>query len=157
MPSDEHNSIMTVATGLISSLFKVPSSGDVPFRQPKQLQCLHHGCTKAHLCCNLYSIPFSLGTFTTLVFSATGGMAVEANVLYKELASLLSNKWDAPYSAALGWVRYCLSFSLLRSSIRCICGSRSSKGCFGQSLTALPIDLVQSETKLCSGFISLHN
>ena len=38
----------------------------------------------------------------------------------------------------------CLSFSLLRSSIRCIRGSRSSKGCFGQSLSALPIDLVQS-------------
>ena len=32
------------------------------------------------------------GTFTPLVFSATGGMAVEANIFYKRLASVLSNK-----------------------------------------------------------------
>jgi len=31
MPSDKRNSIMAVATGLISSLFNVASSGDVPF------------------------------------------------------------------------------------------------------------------------------
>jgi len=33
MPLDKRNSIMAVATGLISSLFNVASSGDVPFRQ----------------------------------------------------------------------------------------------------------------------------
>ena len=90
------------------------------------------------------------GTFTPLIFSATGGMADEATTFYKRLASLLSDKWDTPYAAVLGWVRCCLSFSLLRSSIRCIRGSRSSRGSFGQSLTALPIDLVQSEAKLSS-------
>jgi len=35
---------------LISSLFNVASSRDVPFHQPLQLQCLHHGSTKAYLC-----------------------------------------------------------------------------------------------------------
>ena len=43
MPSDK-------AAGLISSLFNVTLSGDVPFRQSQQLQCLHHGPTEAYLC-----------------------------------------------------------------------------------------------------------
>ena len=36
---------MAIATGLISSLFSVALSGDVPFCQPQQFQCLHHGST----------------------------------------------------------------------------------------------------------------
>ena len=59
MPSNKHNSIMAVATGLISSLFNVTLSGDMPFCQLQQVQCLHHGSTKAHLCSPLSSIPFS--------------------------------------------------------------------------------------------------
>ena len=60
MPSDKSNLIMATATDLVSSLFNVTSSGDVPFHQPQQLQYLHHFSTKAHLCSPLYSIPFSL-------------------------------------------------------------------------------------------------
>jgi len=47
MPSDKRNLVMANAIGLISSLFNVASSGDVPFRQPQQLQCLHHGSAEA--------------------------------------------------------------------------------------------------------------
>ena len=36
MHSDKHNLIMTIATGLISSLINVASSRDVPFHQPQQ-------------------------------------------------------------------------------------------------------------------------
>ena len=50
MPSDKRNSITAKAMGLISSLFNVASSRDVPFRQPLQLQSSHHGFTKAYLC-----------------------------------------------------------------------------------------------------------
>jgi len=38
MSSDKCNLIMAIATEMISSLFDVASSGDVPF-----YQCLHHG------------------------------------------------------------------------------------------------------------------
>jgi len=58
MPSDKWNSITTKAMGLISSLFNIASSQDVPFCQPLQLQCLHHGSNKAYLCSPLFSIPF---------------------------------------------------------------------------------------------------
>jgi len=50
MHLDKRNSITAKAIGSISSLFNVSSSGDVPFRQPLQLQCYYHGSTKAHLC-----------------------------------------------------------------------------------------------------------
>ena len=43
MPSGMCNSIMTIATGLISSLFNITSSQGVPFCQLWQLQSLHHG------------------------------------------------------------------------------------------------------------------
>ena len=58
-------------------------------------------------------------SFTPLIFSATGGMVNEATVFYRRLASLLSDKWDTNYAAVM-WVWCCLSFSLLRSAIRCL-------------------------------------
>ncbi len=61
-------------------------------------------------------------SFTPLVFSATGGLGNEANTFYKRLASLLASKWNDSYSSTLAWLRCRLSFSLLRSSIRCIRG-----------------------------------
>jgi len=45
MPSDKHNSRTARARDLISSLINVALSRDVPFHQPQQLQCLHHGAT----------------------------------------------------------------------------------------------------------------
>ena len=66
------------------------------------------------------------GSFTPLIFSATGGMADEAYAFYKCLASLLSDKWNENCAAVMGWIRCCLSFSLLRSAIRCLRGSWSS-------------------------------
>ena len=49
IPSDKHKSINAKAMGLISSLFNVASSWDVPFGQLLQLQCLHHGSPKAYI------------------------------------------------------------------------------------------------------------
>ena len=53
------------------------------------------------------------GTFTPFVLSLMGGLGREANQCYKRLASLLSTKWDWPYSVTIGWIRYYLSFCLL--------------------------------------------
>lgn len=61
------------------------------------------------------------GTFSPLIFSLTGGMGKEYTVFYKRLASLLSTKWDEPYSVSL-------VFSLLQSSIQCLRGARSTQG-----------------------------
>ena len=72
----------------------------------------------------------------------------EAKIVYKRLASLLSTKWERPYSSVLTWIRCCLSFSLLRSSIRCIRGYRSKCGFPVRVRLSAPIDVVNSETGL---------
>ena len=86
-------------------------------------------------------------SFTPLIFSLTGGLGPTATVFYKRLASRLSTKWDHPYASTMGWLRCRLSFSLLRASIMCIRGPRSSIHCFGGRPT-MPVDLVLQESKL---------
>ena len=60
------------------------------------------------------------GGFTPLVFSTSGGVAPEASVFLKRLASLLCEKNGDSYAATIGWLRCLTSFCLLRSSLRCI-------------------------------------
>ena len=67
-------------------------------------------------------------SFAPLVFSATGGMANEATVFYKKLASCLAMKWHQSYSSTLSWLRCRLTFSLLCSAIQCVRGAHSSCG-----------------------------
>ena len=59
--------------------------------------------------------------------STGGGLAREATAFYKRLASLLSEKREESYSVTMGWLRCALSFSLLRSSILCVRGTRRAK------------------------------
>ena len=65
------------------------------------------------------------GSFTPLVFSSSGGMGKGATTTYKHLAHLFSEKWSSSCSVVMGWLHCSLGFSLLHSSIMCICGSRS--------------------------------
>ena len=87
------------------------------------------------------------GSFSPLVFSLTGGTAKEATVFYKRLATLLSEKWDQPYSVTLNWLRVSLGFSLLKSSIRCIRGARSTHGLPYRSGSSPPVDLIHAESQ----------
>ena len=66
------------------------------------------------------------GTMTPLIFSLNGGLGRAATVTYKRLASLLSLKWNEPYSSVMGWLRCTISFSLTRSAISCLRNSRST-------------------------------
>ena len=85
-------------------------------------------------------------SFTPLVISATGGLAKEATIFYKRLASMLASKWDTPYSSTLCWLRCRLAFSLLRSAIQSIRGARSSRGNAVKVPTA--VDLVNTESNV---------
>ena len=66
------------------------------------------------------------GSFSPLVFSTAGGMGPTASVVYKRIASMLTQKCDQSYSKTLYWIRCKLSYSLLRSAIMCLRGARSS-------------------------------
>ncbi len=80
-------------------------------------------------------------SFTPIVLSLTGGLGNAATTCYKRLASLLSTKHDQAYNKTMTWLRCRLSFSLLRSSIMCIRGARSSHG-HPTKLAVPPMDLV---------------
>ena len=41
-------------------------------------------------------------SFTPIVLAATGGLAHEATIFYKRLATLLSAKWGSDYSVFMG-------------------------------------------------------
>ena len=87
------------------------------------------------------------GSFTPLVLSLTGGLGNAATVCFKRLASMFATKRDQPYSTTMAWLRCSLSFCLLRSSIRCIRGSRSTGGRAAKQ-PLLPVDLVALEARL---------
>ncbi len=80
-------------------------------------------------------------SFTPIVLSLTGGLGNAATTCYKKLASLLSVKRGQHYNTTMSWLRCRLSFSLLRSSIMCIRGARSSQG-HPIKLDVLPMDLL---------------
>jgi len=58
--------------------------------------------------------------------SVAGSMGATAKVVYKRIASLIADKHNKPYSKTMNWLRCRLSFSLLRSAVMCLHGSRSS-------------------------------
>jgi hypothetical protein len=66
------------------------------------------------------------GSFSPLVFSTAGSMGATANVAYKRIASMIAEKHGKRYSKTINWLRCRLSFSLLRSAIMFLRGSRSS-------------------------------
>ena len=66
------------------------------------------------------------GCFSPPVFSVSGSMGPTARVVHKKLATMITSKHNQSYSQTMNWLRCRLSFSLLRSSIMCLRGSRSS-------------------------------
>ena len=84
-------------------------------------------------------------TFTPLVFAATGGVAEEASIFYKRIAELISIKTKKTYTETIKTIRCRLSFSLIRSAILCIRGSRTAKH---RPFRAEEIDIISSEVRL---------
>ena len=85
------------------------------------------------------------GSFTPLVFSALGGVSRPTEITYKRLASLLATKKDQHYNVVISLIRCRLSFSLLRSAIMCLRGSRSTAG---HPLREIDFTLAASEGRL---------
>ena len=67
------------------------------------------------------------GSFIPIVLSLNGGMSNECKVFYSRLAELISIKRNINKSMVVSWMRTKLNFSLLRSMLLCLRGSRSQK------------------------------
>jgi len=67
------------------------------------------------------------GTFTPIIFSATGEMAREASIFYCRLVERLAEKRNESKSDVISAIRRKISFSMLRSTVTCLQGDRSSR------------------------------
>lgn len=66
-----------------------------------------------------------MGSFSPLVFSTSAGMAPECSLFYSRLADKISEKRHQPKSVITAWLRCRIGFSLLRSALLCLRGSRT--------------------------------
>ena len=91
-------------------------------------------------------LPHDVTTFCNIpMYSPTsGGMGKCASIAYKRLASLLPTEQEQSYGSTIAWVRCC---PLLRSSIMCLRGARSSHG---RAFRSSVIDLAVAEAKIPS-------
>ena len=67
------------------------------------------------------------GSFSPLVFSANGGMGNECRIFCNRLCEMLAEKRKCELTKIKSWLRTILSFTLMRSMLLCLRGSRSLK------------------------------
>ena len=72
------------------------------------------------------------GTFTPLIFTCFGGMSKECLTFYNRLAEMVAEKRNQQITIVRNWMRARLSFSLLRSQLLCLRGSRTAKKMFAE-------------------------
>ena len=92
---------------------------------PKQIYRMHENEKK-----RLYNrrvVEIEQGTFTPLVFTTTGGMGEECKRYHSRLAEMIASKKGELYSKTMAWMRTKISFSLIRSALVCLRGTRSRK------------------------------
>ena len=66
-------------------------------------------------------------SFTPLIYSTNGGMAPQAEVFHKRIANLIAEKKNERYSDVMAHLRTNLSFTMLRSVLNSIRGTRGKK------------------------------
>ena len=64
------------------------------------------------------------GTFTPLIFGTNGATGYECETFLKELALKLLIKISDKYSITMNWIWTRLAFSILRSALLCLRGTR---------------------------------
>ena len=89
------------------------------------------------------------GSFSPLVFSTTGGMGTTATTVYKRIASMIASKHNKTYSKTIHWLRCRLSFSLIRSAIMCLRGSRSTLHHPGVNFDNINLALSEGRVSSC--------
>ena len=84
------------------------------------------------------------GTFTPLVFNAMGGMSRECALFYKRLGELIADKRKQPPPLISKWLSRKISFSLSKSIVICVRGSRKL-WCEDELVTSLSNDACDVE------------
>lgn len=74
------------------------------------------------------------GDFTPLVFSTSGGMGPQAEMVIKRIGMQLAEQQNLTPSVTISWIRCRLSFAILRSSLVCLRGSRPLKKMYEEAV-----------------------
>jgi len=91
---------------------------------------------------NARVINIEKATFVPLVFSTHGGMAPECRTFVKRVASKIADKRGENYSSIINHLTTRLRFSLLRSILLMLRGSRGAKVHDGRSLDAICFNMI---------------
>ncbi len=86
------------------------------------------------------------GNFTPMVMSSSGGMGPRMSMALKHLARILAEKTGQRYSVTIALLRCRFAFSLMRSALVCLRGSRSIRRPLTPRMA--PADLIASEIRL---------
>ena len=81
----------------------------------QQLYCKHEDEKKRPYANRVLEV--KQGTFTPLVFTTTGGMAVDCKRFHSRLAELIAIKKGEEYGTTMSWIRSKVSFAHLRSAL----------------------------------------
>ena len=65
------------------------------------------------------------GSFTPLIFSTSGGMSRECSTFYSRLAAMISEKRGEELSLVSTWIKTKINYSLIRSTLMCLRGTRT--------------------------------
>ena len=104
----------------------------------------HENLKKRHY--NSRVINIEKGTFTPLVFSTSGGTAVEASMFMKSIAQKISDKTHQRYSQVMSFIRRRYRFALLRTCIIALRGYRKVSAARKESaIDSLDVNLMRDE------------
>ena len=87
-------------------------------------------------------------TFTSLVFTTTGGMGEECMGYHNRLAELVAAKKGQDYATTVSWIRSKVSFAILRSALLCLRGSRTAKRIIGCNVQEADFELDRCLAKI---------
>ena len=85
------------------------------------------------------------GSFTPLVFTPYEGAGREAERCLSELAALIAHKRDLQYGMVTNWLRTKISFTLTKSAVLCLRGSRSIKR---MKIEAADIEIADANSRI---------
>ena len=93
--------------------------------EPEKIYKRHENLKKAEY--NDRVINVERATLTPLIFSTTGGWGKEATLFHKHLARLIAEKRGENYNIAMSFIRKRIRFTLLRTILESLRGSRELK------------------------------
>ena len=111
-----------------SALFDVrvchPNNESYRDLEPQQIHRLHEDEKKRQYSSRVLDIEH--GTFIPLIFATTGAMGKECLNYHSRQAELIAIKKGEDYAKTIFWIRARTSFALLRSTLICLRGTRTT-------------------------------